>query len=137
MAETRGYPELPTNIYIDGTLLHTGAAHGFKQLTFKGYFIISLCFDMSTLRLYGRRLIFLCLPFRTSATLPCTRGITLLPICFSDTDASLRRMCHIPSASSKVLQHQRRAVRYDGLPGLGQGDLGPGQTSKHSSGECW
>jgi len=35
MATTRGYPELPTNIFVDGTLLYSGAAHGFKQLVFR------------------------------------------------------------------------------------------------------
>mmetsp|Transcript_7663 Transcript_7663/g.18826 ORF Transcript_7663/g.18826 Transcript_7663/m.18826 type:complete len:214 (-) Transcript_7663:1042-1683(-) len=35
MATTRGYPELPTNIFVDGTLLYVGAAHGFKQLVFR------------------------------------------------------------------------------------------------------
>ena len=30
----RGYPEIPTNIMIDGTAIHAAAAHGFGQLLF-------------------------------------------------------------------------------------------------------
>lgn len=30
----RGYPEIPTNIMIDGTAIHAAAAHGYGQLLF-------------------------------------------------------------------------------------------------------
>ena len=36
----RGYPEIPTNIMIDGTAIHAGAAHGFGQLIFAGECVI-------------------------------------------------------------------------------------------------
>ncbi|EKX48248.1 hypothetical protein GUITHDRAFT_136770 [Guillardia theta CCMP2712] len=36
----RGYPEIPTNIMIDGTAIHAAAAHGFGQLLFSGPCVI-------------------------------------------------------------------------------------------------
>jgi hypothetical protein len=36
----RGYPEIPTNIMIDGTAIHAAAAHGFGQLIFAGECVI-------------------------------------------------------------------------------------------------
>ena len=34
------YPEIPTNIMIDGTAIHAAAAHGFGQLVFAGDCVI-------------------------------------------------------------------------------------------------
>mmetsp|Transcript_42166 Transcript_42166/g.98897 ORF Transcript_42166/g.98897 Transcript_42166/m.98897 type:complete len:655 (+) Transcript_42166:116-2080(+) len=36
----RGYPEIPTNIMIDGTAIHAAAGHGFGQLVFAGACVI-------------------------------------------------------------------------------------------------
>jgi hypothetical protein len=36
MRDIQGYPELPTNIFIDGTAMYAGAAHGYTQLVFNG-----------------------------------------------------------------------------------------------------
>ncbi len=36
----RGYPEIPTNIMIDGTAIHAAAGHGYGQLVFAGACVI-------------------------------------------------------------------------------------------------
>ncbi len=39
MIDINGYPELPTNIYIDGTAIYAAAAHAYGQLVFRGMYV--------------------------------------------------------------------------------------------------